>query len=280
MKRFYFIFMLLPISIAGMKAADKEEEYTVPEDVSVANVFTALYKNARVLGMGIYAPNSGREPSSAINAMQVFSAYCGNGDCDYVRGKCMKVGLSKFPKIDLHSYNREYGEGAGQRAIEEYTKDPDRIDSKDEYKKLSDSCAFFEQKHLEVVPHVDRYDMQEKVVMCNDMKTAVQSLSMYIKKFAKRDFEDCRDCRVDYVVESPPFSRFPIYDNSLQEATSHLSRLNNPRHRDTVISRLKVRCADQDLPLEKTSEVSLGDGLSIAAAKDALDKISKINEKK
>ncbi len=277
MKRFYLIVMLLPI-LAGIKAADKD--YTVPEDVSVANVFAALYKNARVLGMGIHAPNSGREPSSGINAMQMFSAYCTNGYCDYVRGKCMKVDLSQLPKIDLRSYNREYGEGAGQKAIEKYTKSPDRVDSKDEHKELLDSCAFFEREHLEAVPYGDHYDMQEKINMCYNMKTAVQGLSKFIKNSAKEVFEDCQDCRVDYVVESPPFSRFPIYDNSLQEATSHLSRLNNHRHRDTVISRLKVRCADQDLPPEKTSEVSLGDGLSIAAAKDALDKISKINEKK
>ena len=117
MKR--IILVALSISIY-LHAVEQENVYTVPEGVSVANVFAALYERAEVLGMGIYARNSGRRLASAENAMQVFTAFCHRGSCDYVRGKCMKVSLADFPEIDLTGFNKQYGNNAGQEAIEHY----------------------------------------------------------------------------------------------------------------------------------------------------------------
>lgn len=275
MKRFYVYCALLLISINGIKASD--QKYTVPEGTSVANVFTALYRNADVLGMGIYAPNSGKEPSSAINAMQVLSVYCTKGYCDYVRGKCIKVDLSAFPKIDLRSYNRQYGEGAGEKAIKEYTEGQNQIDPHNEYKTLPDPCIFFKRRYLQTVPYNDRSDMQQEELRCDNMKDTVKNIFKFIERVSGDTFKGCQDCRVDYAIESPPINYISHRGKSIQDARNHLDMLNKPRFRDTIISGLRVYCADKD---RSNESVLAGGSLPVSVAKEALDKIIQAAENK
>lgn len=114
-----------------------------PQGMSSVNAFDALYTNAKVVGLGAFSPVAGDEPTSSIKAIQIFKVYCPTGYCDYVRGKLMKVDFSKFPKLDVSGYDRQYGEGAAKKALE----DTYPLDSSNQYDVLSGSpCKYFSPK--------------------------------------------------------------------------------------------------------------------------------------
>ncbi len=268
MNRFYS--MLLLISMAGVQAS--ENKYTVPEGVSLANVFAALYGNAKVLGMGKHAPNSGKGFSSAVNAMQVFSAYCPRGYCNYVRGKVMKVDFSKYPQLDLRSYNRDNGKNAGQKAIELYAQKADKIDSDNEHTKVPSGCEYFQEELWRAVPSDDRFDMQEQADRCSEMQHHMKWFLQYaMQEHGKKLFGDCNDCRVDYAIQSPPINYISHQNKPIKEARDHFKLLNNPRHNDSRIAPLKIWCADQGPRMELQL-----DALSIPDAEDVLNRIIEV----
>jgi hypothetical protein len=77
-----------------------------------AQVLAALYNNSRVQGMGVYQAKPGimfeKEAEALLQENTTF---------DYLYGKVMKVDLSG-DEFKPHSYDRDNGEGAAQRAID------------------------------------------------------------------------------------------------------------------------------------------------------------------
>ncbi len=93
----------------------------IPEGMTLIQAFEALYTNARVIGMGKFVPLSGDTlPDKLAEVMKIFQAHCPKHYCDYVRGKCMKVHFGDFPLVNGQLYDREYGAGAAQRAIDSF----------------------------------------------------------------------------------------------------------------------------------------------------------------
>lgn len=79
-------------------------------------VFKALYDNAKTQGMGVlhYVPGPISE-EDAKDAIEEYKEY--NLRFDYYKGRVMKVVL-KGDAFDPWSYDRDNGQGAAQRAID------------------------------------------------------------------------------------------------------------------------------------------------------------------
>src|SRR5437762_872351 len=118
----------------------------IPNDMSAADVFAALYEDARVSrkvnDMGKYQQCAGLALGSRWNAVQVFQNFCHNGYCDYVRGKYMKVSFHKFPELNVKEYDEHYGRGSAQEAVDSFQKTRVNL-TREEYDLKSDPCTYF-----------------------------------------------------------------------------------------------------------------------------------------
>ena len=92
----------------------------VPDNMSSREAFDALYRSASVSGRGKLAPSSGLPSCCPWNTIQLFVTYYPDGDCDYVRGKLMKVDFRTFPDLDVREYDKHYGEGMARKALKAY----------------------------------------------------------------------------------------------------------------------------------------------------------------
>lgn len=81
--------------------------------VSKAKILSALYNNAKVQGMGFIHFVSGdmstKEAQSMLDSGQTYF--------DYVKGRVMKIDLSKETELDTRLYNRDNGHNAAENII-------------------------------------------------------------------------------------------------------------------------------------------------------------------
>ena len=89
-----------------------------------ADVLRVLYNNAQPLGMGFLRYEQGdmsyKEASEYLSGKRAVPDYAMLGPdkyFDYLKGRVLKVDLSGN-KINPELYDRDYGEGAAQRAID------------------------------------------------------------------------------------------------------------------------------------------------------------------
>lgn len=78
-------------------------------------VLAALYNNAQPLGMGMLHFNS--KPMTEEEANKILSSHHG-GYFDYLNGRCMKVLMDTFPRINSRLYDRD-SKKPMQRVLEE-----------------------------------------------------------------------------------------------------------------------------------------------------------------
>ena len=89
-----------------------------------AQVLCALYNSSRVLGMGALHAQDGKltedEANKLLGGVREEPGQPRIGTYfDYLNGKIIKTDVSKRP-LELRLFDRDNGEGAGERAIKEY----------------------------------------------------------------------------------------------------------------------------------------------------------------
>ena len=83
-------------------------------NLTKAEVLATLYNHALPRGLGIFAFIPGNmtvEEAEKLVARQT--------SFDYVQGRCLKVNLSGDKGFDEWLYDREYGNGTAQKAVDE-----------------------------------------------------------------------------------------------------------------------------------------------------------------
>ncbi len=92
------------------------------QDLSKADIFYALYTQAKVTPSGRSHPLAGKPICNQKDAQTLYDSLCHDNYCDTVRGKFMPVGFERWPKIDIVTYDHHYGKGSAAKAIEQFRK--------------------------------------------------------------------------------------------------------------------------------------------------------------
>lgn len=77
-----------------------------------SELLAELYNNAKSLGMGIY-----QYQAKLITPHEALLLLSQTKNFDYLLGRCIKVNLENFPLICSFGYDREYGQGALQKIV-------------------------------------------------------------------------------------------------------------------------------------------------------------------
>lgn len=233
----------------------------IPEGMSSIGAFTALYNNAEVVGMGKHNSAAGKAPSTPLNAVQVFFTYCPGGYCDYVRGKRMKIDFRKFPELDVSIYDKQYGQGSAQKAIDVYEKTMDESNPKEEYDLNSSPCTYFTSFWKEKTPEDQRVDLDPMFNKCARIEESEKKIQEEIGKTNSSSFFNKCEARYTLVSRSPlgyiGHSYMPC-----QKALDHFNLLlQNGRHKETNVEGLSICRYNLFFPFlrkcEGQSEVSL-----------------------
>ena len=89
--------------------------------LSKAAVLAALFNNARPREMGwLTAMMGGNSPFRDITVKDAEAYFANGGDMyiDYLEGRPIKVDLSNDDGFEEYLYDRDYGRGAAQKAID------------------------------------------------------------------------------------------------------------------------------------------------------------------
>jgi len=86
-------------------------------DLNPAQVLAALYNNAKTQGLGFL--DFEKEPMSVEQAQEILDS-SNDKYFDYLKGRVMKIRIEK--SLDTALYNRDNGEGAAERVIENLRK--------------------------------------------------------------------------------------------------------------------------------------------------------------
>lgn len=211
----------------------------VPDDMSSVDAFDALYKNATVFGMGQYAPSSGDSPTSPWNTIQVFKSYCHRGQCDYVRGKYMKVDFLNFPELDVNNYDQHYGEGSAQKAIDTYRKTMNESDSKEKYDLHCEPCRYFTSDWKHRTPEHHRKDLNEMFSRCDRLEEAEERAQKQINEANSNSV--FHECKAKYALVTPPIGYIHHDYMTCQEAIDHFKMLlQSERPGDLYVKKLTV----------------------------------------
>ena len=93
--------------------------------LSKAVVLAALYNNAAPMGMGwLISMMGGRQPMRGVTEEEAAEWLAIQKDLrfDYIQGRPIKVDLSNDDGFEEWLYDRDYGRGAAQRAIDSIRK--------------------------------------------------------------------------------------------------------------------------------------------------------------
>lgn len=231
----------------------------VPEGMSSVDAFNALYENAIIIGMGKYATCSGQTPGTPWNTIQIFKRYCYNDFCDYVRGKYMKVDFQEFPELDVTGYDRKYGPGSAQKAIDTYQQTMDKSDLK--YDLNCEPCTYFTSYWKKRTPEYERKDLNEMFRKCENLEETENRLQNQVNKI--NSSFPFSECKVEYALVSPPINYISHDYKPCQVALDHIKMLlENRMHENTTVDGLSICRYNRFMPFlqrcEKlTSEVSL-----------------------
>lgn len=208
----------------------------VPEGMSSVDAFNALYKNANVIGMGNYAPSSGEPPKTPWNTVQIFKKYCPTGSCHYVRGKSMKVDFHNFPELNVENYDKQYGPGSAQKAIDTYQKTIKNSDPK--YDLNCGPCTYFTSYWKERTPEDQRKDLDEKFSLCERLEKSEKKAEQQISETKSSSL--FTQCKAKYtLVSSTSYVDHPYMP--CQEALDHFKMLlQSSQQEDTNVVGLSV----------------------------------------
>ncbi len=116
---------------------------TVPEGMSYVNALRALYSAATPTPFLQIFPELEQKQAQCIATSQKMAELFKRGAInstppyymDYIAGKKIKVHFHQFPRLDVTSYDEEYGKEAAQKALEAYSKiqSENRFDKGDSY---------------------------------------------------------------------------------------------------------------------------------------------------
>lgn len=247
----------------------------IPEGMSSVDAFDALYKNAEVLGMGRLNPAAGKAASTPWNAIQIFKTYCHNGYCDYVRGKCMKVDFRKFPELDVSSYDKQYGQGSAQKAIDTYQRTIDESNSKEKYDLNCSPCTYFNSYWKQKTPENQRADLDGMFNKCEQLEESEKRIQKQIEETTPSLVFN--KCKAKYALVSPPVNYIDHDYKPCQEALDHFKMLlGSKRHEDTNVEGLSICRYNGYLPFlqrcqRQSSEVSLETARKILEAQTTKD---------
>lgn len=110
---------------------------TVPDGMSCVNAFRALWENSKPAAFFRSFPAREAEASATVaTAEKVANLFRAGTYFDYAGGRMLKTEFSAFPKLDVRLYDRDFGPGAAQKAIEKYNRihPSERFDRNDSYK--------------------------------------------------------------------------------------------------------------------------------------------------
>ncbi len=190
----------------------------VPEGMSSADAFTALYIKAEVHGIGNFHPYAGKAPGSRWNAVQLFKTYCRNNFCNYVRGKPMKVNFSQFPALDVSGYDKQYGQGAAQKAMDTYKKTWNTLDTEEKYDLKGKPCQYFTSYWRQRTPPSQRKDLEFIFHKCEQLEGSKEKAEQQISK--NKPSWIFKECRAKYTLISPGSSISHKY-KPCRKALSH-----------------------------------------------------------
>ena len=114
----------------------------VPEGMSYVNAFRALWENSKPAAYFNDHPEKLTPQEATVGTpekvVQFFKTLKGMF-VDYAGGRLIQTSFEKFPVLTVHSYDRNYGIGAAQKALTHYNQIPSkqRFDS-------NDQCRFSE----------------------------------------------------------------------------------------------------------------------------------------
>lgn len=110
---------------------------TVPSGMSCVNAFRALWENSKPASFFSLTSISDSAAITTIStAEKVANLFKNHTYFDYEGGRMLKTNFSKFPELEIGLYDRDFGTGAAQKALEQYNKIPssERFDKNDSYK--------------------------------------------------------------------------------------------------------------------------------------------------
>lgn len=111
--------------------------FTVPEGMSCVNAFRALWERSKPAPFLMLRPDIKRlEEEAVATAEKVAAIFTTHTSFDYTGGRLLKMNFASFPKLDARLYDREFGAGAAQKAVERYNNinPSERFDKNDSYK--------------------------------------------------------------------------------------------------------------------------------------------------
>ena len=110
---------------------------TVPEGMSCVNAFRALWENSKPAAFFSFHPSSENPQAATVGtAEKVANLFKDQTYFDYAGGRMLKTDFSEFPKLNARLYDRDFGDGAAQKAIDKYNQinPSERFDKNDSYK--------------------------------------------------------------------------------------------------------------------------------------------------
>lgn len=110
--------------------------FKVPEGMSCVNALHALWKNSKPeLFFQFHPEHKALEEATVSTAEKVAELFKQETYFDYIGGRMIKTNFSTFPELKGHLYDRDYGLGAAQKAIETYNEvhPSERFDVNDSY---------------------------------------------------------------------------------------------------------------------------------------------------
>lgn len=100
--------------------------YTTPHGMSYVNAFRALWENSRpALFFQLTGTSDASQAELVATAEKIETIFQQHKKqhvvyFDYVGGRLIKTDFSKFPQLHIGSYDRAYGCGAAEKAIQSY----------------------------------------------------------------------------------------------------------------------------------------------------------------
>lgn len=108
-----------------------------PDNMSYVNAFRALWENSKPASFFKLHPEAlGPHEATVSTSEKVAEMFAYQLYIDYAGGRLIKTDFKNFPKLTVHEYDRNYGTGAAQKALDNYNTLPSktRFDANDRYR--------------------------------------------------------------------------------------------------------------------------------------------------
>lgn len=109
----------------------------VPEGMSCVNAFRALWDNSQPAAFFDSFPGLISRHAELVSTAEKVAQLFKSRTCfDYEGGRMLKTDFTNFPELDVRLYDRAFGPGAAQRALQRYAGIPShlRFDVNNSYK--------------------------------------------------------------------------------------------------------------------------------------------------